>query len=319
MEKAFLYAKELVTEKYGDHYDYYPMLTLAVSAILFQHPEERKEITDLFLSLNLYIEEKTTDEIMYSHQLGDETESYKDINNQRQYGFSDNGIRIMIDENNEIHPEVNAPYIVLSSLDVSKEALLNSFAHEFLHLLNSVKKPFLIQQMEDHLIAIVERSGYNHQVSFVNFEDDSMSYDQKYDILDEVINVFQTTELMEIVLSLGDIVCDSNIKEYFHSLNPDKMKLDYGYNESVNAFRPLWEIPSLQRLLKENVLLGEIDVVMKGVDYILGYGSFDNIADYLEEIDYLETYSPQEDEISKRKEFLKEYALLYQTKEKIYQ
>ena len=287
MLEKYLLAKETISINYDENYKYYPMLVLGLTSLLIKYPEYEKEIIDIFLNISIFIEDKEMQEIVKSHQLEDENRD--DYDQFNIYGLSHNGISFGINETNDVEKISFTPFIAISSKNISGERVLNIFLHEMLHLLKGIKNPYVISKIGNDVTIVLLGTGFNYRMHIIDKNSPDVVVQTRYETFDEVINVLQTTELMEIIASLDGIIPDRLEARYLDSLDKEKMLKDYGYVETVPLFKPLWDIPSFKKLLEDNVIEGKVNEVSKEINGVLGDGQFELFCDCLDYIDLYPT------------------------------
>ena len=309
MEEKYLLAKKTVSSKFNEDYEYYPMLILGLTVLLIKYSKYEKELLELFLNSSFYIEDKDMKDIVNSHNLDDGNRD--DYDKFTIYGFSHNGVAFWINETEEIERISLDPYIAISSKKAPKERILNVFLHEMLHLLKSIKNPFNIYKMDDDVTAVLLKSGFNNSIHIIDKKSNDIYVQTQYETFDEVINTLQTTELMELIIALDDIIPDKLVADYLKSLDADMLKKDYGYEIIVPSFKSLWEIPSFKKMIEDNIIEGEIDIVSTRINAMLGEGELELFCDCLDYIDYY-----QDEDHTEPLEIIQEFVNKYKQEDK---
>ena len=283
MEKQYNKAKKLVLSKYGEDYPYYNMLVVALTMLLYKYKDYDFLVEKIFNDTDIYIiydsirnilKDKNIDIVSFL-----EEEDIIDEGINSTYGVSSLGYSFKIEDNELVKCKEN-PFIICSS-KCSDDTLINTFIHEFNHLIKSSLDNTLSTSLDYFL-----RSGISYYRCHYDNKKDILYEYEYYDILDEAINVIETTEMLSNVELLN--VDSSFLSNYIDSLDKDKLNTDFGYTLCVKLIRPLWSNPTFKNLIEDNILEGNVDRIISSFDEVLGEGSFEKLNDYLEDIDSYE-------------------------------
>ena len=88
------------------------------------------------------------------------------------------------------------------------------------------------------------RTGLNTHYYHYNKSTGNLYETDDFNILDEVINTLQATELTENVFSLQKFVLDEEILSFLNSLDYKTSKKDYGYDEATRIFSTSYNLMS---------------------------------------------------------------------------
>ena len=135
-----------------------------------------------------------------------------------------------------------------------------------------------------------------------------------FDTLDEVINVLQTTEMVEATLSLKDVVSDPKVQQYFYFIKPELMGNDFGYNTCTDAFRPLWKNDFFKSLVEAHLMDGNIQEIITKYEEIMGENSFYQLDELLEQLDQMEDQGTKGEELEKVKNQIQTIILKFNLK-----
>ena len=304
MEEAYLKAKELVTNKYGRDYKYFALITLSLCAILYKYKEHQDEIADLFNRTDIYLDNDSVlniirkNKIKHFNYTEDEDKKYYNNNYISTGAMSDSGYSCCI-EDGKTSIISNNPIIIMDLRD-NKTVILNNFIHELNHLVKNIVDGCTLLDSE---LGIEIRSGINFYQWFYRPDEDIKYEIDCFCALDEVINVFQTTEMVESLLMLDGIIPDEDIQEHFDELDKDLMHDDVGYEGVTRLVRPLWENPEFHDLIDNNIYSGNLFEIIDGFDRIMGDNTFDRFASYVQKYnDYMNNgKKPKRNEIYKEK------------------
>lgn len=275
MEESYILALKLVSSRYDSSYEYFNILVLALSTLIYKYKDKIFLIEKIFNDIDIIIKKDSIKNMLKKNKIDivsyddDELEDGYDTT----YAISSLGYTFIL-EDNEFVKYQDKPFIVCNS-NCNNNDLLNSFIHEFNHLIKSS-----INSIEVNDLEYCVRCGIGFFHCKYIEKDDDLDYYKYYEVLDEVINVIETTEMMENLLLLPNI--DS------YDIDQDNLGVDSGYDVCVELIRPLWSNPTFRSLIEDNIIDGEVDNIINGFDKILGEGSFDKITDYLDNLDYIE-------------------------------
>lgn len=283
MEECYIRAKNLISSKYDDTHPYYNMFLIALTTLLYKYKDYSFLVEKVFNDTDIYIiydsirnilKDKNIDIVSF---LEEEDEIDEGINST--YGVSSLGYSFKIEDNELVKCKENS-FIICSS-KCSSATLLNTFIHEFNHLVKSS-----INSIESNNLEYSIRSGISYyRCRYDNKRDILYEYNY-YDVLDEVINVIETTEMLQNIELLE--VEDESVKHYLGILDDKELNTDFGYTLCVKLIRPLWNNPTFRSLIEDNIIDGNTLNIIKSFDEVLGEGSFTRIAEYLEDIDFCE-------------------------------
>ena len=279
MEKQYNKARKLVLSKYGEDYPYYNMMVVALTMLFYKYKDYDFLIEKTFNDTDIYIIYDSIRNILKAKNIDIvsflEEEDIIDEGINSTYGVSSLGYSFKI-ENNELVKCKENSFIICSS-KCSNDILINTFIHEFNHLIKSSIDNTLSTSLDYCL-----RSGISYYRCMYNNKKDILYEYEYYDTLDEVINVIETTEMLSNIELLN---VDNS---FIDSLDKDSLNTDFGYTLCVKLIRPLWDNPTFRNLIEDNILEGNIDRIISSFDEVLGEGSFEKFNDYLEDIDSYE-------------------------------
>ena len=156
------------------------------------------------------------------------------------------------------------------------------------HLIKSYKNSYELIK-SDNYIGYYIRNGINYCYCYYYPNDDKLITTDYYSILDEDINTIQTTEVMEEIIALDEIVPDKEMQAYINLLDKDFFHTDFGYDATAYLVRPLWDNSSFKELVENNIIEGNIEEIINSFDSVLGEDSFLDLADSLDDIDELDS------------------------------
>lgn len=279
-----------VINKYGKNHPYYSMIVVALYGLLNKYSLYQDIVLDVFHKTNIIIEKDSVNSIFKKHNI--KTDDYfqgDDILASENFfvpAVSSSGKFLLSNYNNDFELFEEKPFIICGDYNVSSSILLNSFIHEFSHLIKSERNSYLEEEDEIEK-AYYLRCGIHYYKNSILKNDNSFFENDYFGSLDEVINVIQTTEIMNIIMGLDGIVDDEEIQDFLNKLDRKKIQKDFGYEDAVVAFRPLWEIDSFKDLIEESIVCGDLKTIVEKFKALCPNHSFIELADAIEDIDNL--------------------------------
>ena len=268
MEESYVEALKLVSSRYDSSYEYFNILVLALSTLLYKYKDKKELIESIFKEVDIYIEKDSISDILKKNNI--EIVEFGDSIDDM--GISHNGYDFIF-ENNKVIISRGKPFIICNS-SCNNTELLNTFIHEFNHLIKFSNETSKLDKPEYTI-----RNGIGYFRCIYNPKTDILYEYDYYHVLDEVINVIETTEMME---NIGLLPIDN--------LDIDKSLLseDMSYELCVYLIRPLWDNPKFRSLIEDNIIDGSIDTIIRSFNDTLGDNSFERLADYLDDLQDLE-------------------------------
>ena len=127
------------------------------------------------------------------------------------------------------------------------------------------------------------RNGLN--IFGYSFEKDTPVEPSDNSMLDEVINVLQTSDMMKAVKELNGCPMKKEVEDFYKELDLDRIDLLYGYDELTSFVLPLWNNDYFRSSIEDNIVIGKIDRIRNDFDSIMGHNSFHYYSTYLDYID----------------------------------
>lgn len=170
--------------------------------------------------------------------------------------------------------------IFCSSSNCNANELLIAFSHEFYHLLKSY---YHTQSLENDTSYVI-RSGLHYFTGTQHQQEVIES--TKNEILDEVITIFQTSDIMLEVQKLKEEELPTNcIRSYFKELELTTLDEPFGYAYSVVMFAPLWESTSFKDMIEEPLIFGNTEEIEHHFNTIVGSELFSLFSSSLDELE----------------------------------
>lgn len=148
-------------------------------------------------------------------------------------------------------------------------------------ILNGAFHAFSFDENED-VTTYSLRTGLNTHYYYYDKVRGNLWENDDFDLLDEIINVMQTTELTEHVFALEKFIEDEDILDYLHSLDHSEARRDFGYEYGVILLRPLWNDELFRQIIEDDIVLGNVSRIAEKYDYIMGNNTFEGLSYALE-------------------------------------
>ena len=280
MVEKYVLAKNVVSNRIDRDHPMYAFMICALYGLLCKYKEYDDLVIDCYKKTDFLFSEGTISEIVKEHGL-----QHK-FNVEDYYGYalgaSNVGFYISMDKyGNIVRIEENP--IVVCSLDQPLEVLLNTFCHEVGHIIKGRKKSFYSYQSADKTFFVV-RCGLRSDVLSKNKDSNELQPNTYHYVLDEAINSIQTTEIMQEILVLKDIADDPLVVNFVQQLNEDRLAVDQGYEDFCTFIRPLWNTPSFKEIVEQNIVSGDIPLIIDHFNEIAGNNMFEKMSVVLDTI-----------------------------------
>ena len=278
MEKEYILAKKIVSSKYSEDYEFYPLFVVSLTTLLYKYKDYQYIVERIFLDSDIFIEDNNIFDTLLKNGIGTDSNVVNDeYNNVR--GISSIGYSFEYYQDFHFTRECGNSFIACNS-NCDPIELLNTFIHEFNHLI----KGYINNYYEQEYCYSI-RSGLNYYKWLYDKETDIIYEYNYFSIIDEVINTIQTTGLMKNIKLLQIPDSDYCIKKYLGDIDKRFLECDRGYNLAVKAFRKIWDNDTFRSLIEDNIVEGNIEEIVTSFDNMLGEDSFNNFADLLDDLD----------------------------------
>lgn len=289
MEQNYILAKKLVEDRFGREHELYSMLVMAFFGFFERYPERKQMIIDIAYDTLFIFGNQPIEELAKTYDIDDSFvgKSNNDPNNKSIcHGYSSPGYVVSV-SSKDILIDEKGPYIICSLYDCGPTQLLDTFIHEFNHLLKC-RLNCLTQEDNDNEAYCSIRNGLNFYQLCLYKDKNEYTEENAFSTLDECINVCQTTEIKQLIYSYKDIFVDEDIIKYLKTLKESAIDIDFGYEASVTVFRRLWANEKFRKILEANLINGDFVSTVNTFNIETYDSAIADLADYLDDIAYLE-------------------------------
>lgn len=278
-----LEAESIVSQRFDKDDPNYGLLVMGCYALLSKFGDLYYPIVEkVMLETDFYIGNKPLSDLLLEGGIEPEYafrgEEFYDTE-LSVTAVSSPGVYLSISDTNSILFERDTPAIFCTTLDTDATTILNAFVHEAAHLIKSTVN-VVYSDCPTHFLI---RGGLN--IFGYSFKKDSLSEPNDNSMLDEVINVLQTRDMMKSVKELNGKPMSPEVLEFYKKLDLDRIDLLYGYDELTSFVLPLWDNDYFRSSIEDNIVIGRIDRIRGDFDSIMGENSFHLYSTYLDYID----------------------------------
>ena len=283
MNKLLRQSEYIVNKRFDESDENYGLLVIGCYALLSKFGELYSPIVEkVMLNTDFYIGKKPLSLLLEEGGIEAEDafrgDEYYD-NELTVTAISSPGVYLSISEVGTIIFERDTPAIFCTTIDEDATTVLNAFVHEASHLVKSTVNVVYSDSPTHFLI----RNGLN--IFGYSFEKDTPVEPSDNSMLDEVINVLQTSDMMRAVKELNGCPMKKEVEDFYKELDLDRIDLLYGYDELTSLVLPLWSNDYFRSSIEDNIVIGKIDRIRNDFDSIMGHNSFHYYSTYLDYID----------------------------------
>lgn len=285
MNKFLDVAEDIISRKYSSDDPNYGLLVLGCYSLLSKFGEDYLPIVEkVMLEADIHISDKSLKEMLEGTDIDIEfgfSEEELDEEDMVVTAVSTPGYQLELSDRGSILYKTTTPAIYCSTKGECNNTILNAFVHEASHLVKSAVNSISQNRNNGFLL----RSGLN--IFGYRFEDGQFRTKSDNSMLDEVINVLQTADMMKNVKELAGSEMSPKVKDFYDGLDLNELDnmYGYGYTELSDFVRPLWNIPDFKDSVEENIVIGRLDKIQSDFDDVLGKGSFHYYSTYLDYVD----------------------------------
>lgn len=282
------------------------MIAVSLTSILSYYGDWILPILqDVFFESEFLIEKLPLEEIIKNEQ-GEDIKYFLEEDFLDCPAFSSSNCFYYFEKDGTCVLEKGKPKIFCSTIGIGPNELLNIYTHELNHLLKSrLKNHGKINDTSYWL-----RGGLHF---FISYLQDGFVYEiQKSEILDEVINVFQTSDIMKEVRQLENISDLPFLRQYLKSLDYDSLDEPYGYTLDATMLDGLWKNTHFKEQIKKPLILGNISAIKDVFNHMVRDDLFSSFADCFDE---LENPLATEESLKNAIKFIRDTTKVYQLNE----
>ena len=282
MNKFLRQAESIISRRFDKSDENYGLLVMGCFALLSKFGDEYLPIVEkVMLETDFHIGNKPLSELLNEGGIAAEDafrgEEFYDTE-MTVTAISSPGIDLWV-EDGKIMMEKETPAIFCTTIDGDATTILNAFVHEVAHLIKSTVNVVYSDSPKHFLV----RNGLN--IFGLSFEKNSPLEPNDNSMLDEVINVLQTADMMRAVKELNGSPMSDEVLRFYRELDLDRIDLLYGYDELTSFVLPLWSNDYFRSSIENNIVIGRIDRIRNDFDSIMGANSFHYYSTYLDYID----------------------------------
>lgn len=262
-------AEEIIAKKFDKSDENYALYYLCCYGLLdkFGH-RYLSLIEELFTTCEFYIGNKPLEQLMEEANCSSETITHDMI------ASCSNGIIVNLDKTiNKLQITKQKPKIFYSKTNDNANIDLISITHESTHILKGLKN--YLSFLPD-TSGVFIRNGFF--VEFKQTDGNDIFTRQFHSIFDEMINVFQTADMMSAVKNIDRSKLDSSVLPFFDKLDLKYLDEPYGYNAFTDIINPLWDNKRFKNIIEENIIEGNL----KDIKDALGNSFIEDISSTLD-------------------------------------
>lgn len=285
MNEKYMFAKNLVRQKYSYMSNIENLLILGIYGLLSVYNNYQKIIKKVFLDTDILFEHGTVNQILDRHHIEFADFKFDEdgiSNYSKVHTIYNKGPYVYIEDDN-IKVGKEKTFIAISTDNTDMTVLLNSFVHEMGHIIKGYTKNCSLKDKSDKKYAFI-RTGLCLDALIYNKLDGEYYNYKIMEALDETINVIQTTEALKEIKKLGNMIPDEDVQLLFNSLNMQLLDKDLKHTKLVSVIKPLWECDSFRKLIEENIVEGRLLYIKKYFDKNTYCGAFNKLSNLLDDI-----------------------------------
>ena len=210
-------------------------------------------------------------------------------------GLSFNGIHYYFNYDGKVNKDFSNPVVIISSIGMNNNILLNTFIHEVNHLIKSQIDAEFCEEFNFYSV----RCGLS--LYEVNYSNGILIDNNLFNTLDEIINVYQTTDMMIYLEELKDLNFNDNIGKFLSMIDYSSLDLLSGYNGLVEVFNDLWDNDEFRNIVEDDIITGNLDNIVNNFNNIMGrdcFLEFSNLCDEFACVESVEEYKSFENDVN---------------------
>ena len=251
-------AEEIITKRFDKNDENYALYYLSCYGLLDKFGDKYLSlIEELFATCEFYIGNK------HLKQLMDEVDNTNEIINKHPYMIASccPGIIVALDKStNKLKIVKQKPKMFYSKTSNNANINLIATTHELAHIVKGLKNSLSI--LPDNKEVFI-RNGFF--IEFFETDGNNIYTKQLNYIFDEVINVLQTSDMMNAIKKIDKTKLENNVLEFFETLDLTTLDKPYGYSDFTNLVEPLWKNNKFKNLIEESIVEGNLEYVNKNL------------------------------------------------------
>ena len=208
------------------------------------------------------------------------------------FSISRSGITYRVNDNLEFELFQTTPVMFISTSNVHFNLLLNNFIHESSHIIKTLLNCSNIIDKNN----MTRRTGLTIE-HVGRFWEKYVIVHKCNNLLDEVINVFQTSEMMNEIGKLDRNLLDDEAKQIFDKLDFNTIGDFQGYNDALSYFEPLWENSTFKNSIEENIVVGNIEKIESDFNQVMGEDRFRDFSKLCDQLLLRSTFVAPHEEV----------------------
>lgn len=264
-------AENIIEKNFSKDDKNYGLLVCGCFCLLGKFGDEFLSLVEnVFNNTTIIIEEGNIIKLAEEHGL--DQFSFSDIPEEETKfidGLSYSGIHYYFKPDGKVIDDFTNPIVIIpNNNNKNNNQLLNTFIHEISHLIKSQVDASYNQEYNYYSI----RCGIS--LYEVNFNNRNMIDNCTFNALDEIINVFQTTDMMLDLELLKDIKCDNKIRNFLNTINFMELDDFLGYEGLIEPFVDLWINDEFRNIIEYDIVVGNLDNIVNNFNNIMGRNCF---------------------------------------------
>lgn len=285
-------ANKIVSSRFDKCNKHYGIYFLGCYGLLSKFGDNYLELVEqLFKECDFRIDNKPLKELVI------EKDGYWDEKKMEDpkyeiFSISRSGITYRVNDNLEFELFQTTPVMFISTSNVHFNLLLNNFIHESSHIIKTLLNCSNIIDKNN----MTRRTGLTIE-HVGRFWEKYVIVHKCNNLLDEVINVFQTSEMMNEIGKLDRNLLDDEAKQIFDKLDFSSISDFQGYNDALSYFEPLWENSTFKNSIEENIVIGNIEKIESDFNEVMGEDSFKDFSKLCDQLLLRATFVAPHEEV----------------------
>lgn len=262
-------ANRIVSSRFDKNNEHYGLYFLGCYGLLSKFGDNYLELVErLFKECDFRIANKSLKELVIE-KYGYWDDKKMEDPKYEILAISRSGVTYRVNDNLEFELFQTPTVMFISTCNISINLLLNSFIHESSHILKTMLNCGNIIDNDN----ITRRAGLTVE-HISRLWEKYVIVHKCNNLLDEIVNVFQTSEMMDEIGKLDRNLLDDEVKQIFDKLDFNTIGDFQGYNDALSYFEPLWENSTFKNSIEENIVIGNIEKIESDFNEVMGEDRF---------------------------------------------